>query len=363
MRLLFLTQSLDLDDPILGFAHGWIAALARHVDHVIAAPLRAGRVELPANVEVRSLGKEHADTTMQKLKGFARVVGGACRRGEVDAILAHMVPRYAVYAAPFALPRRIPIFLWYTHKGVDWSLRLAEPVIRRAFTASERSFRLESAKKVVTGHGIDTAQFRPPDASDPAPTHDIAVVGRIAPAKDPLVLVEALGLLKARGLTPRVVLAGGTLLDAHDAYQRQVEARVAALGIADQLTFLGPVPHHEVRRVFLDAPIFVTPSRTGSVDKTVLEAMACGRLAVTCNESFEEVLGSLAPRLLFPVGDAESLAVRLEQLLALGDAERDDVARRLRELVCRDHDLERLAARLAKEMREFVQGGRPSVRS
>ncbi len=363
MRLLFLTQSLDLDDPILGFAHGWIAALARHVDHVIAAPLRAGRVDLPGNVEVRSLGKERVDSTLQKLRGFSRVVGGACRRGEVDAILAHMVPRYAVYAAPFALPRRIPLFLWYTHKGVDWSLRMAEPLIRRAFTASERSFRLPSDKKVVTGHGIDTSAFAPPTPDDPAPTHDVAVVGRIAPAKDPLVLIEALGLLKARGLRPRVVLAGGTLLDAHDAYRREVEARVEALGVGDQLTFLGPVPHHAIRSVFLDAPLFVTPSRTGSVDKTVLEAMACGRIVVTCNESFEEVLGPLAERLLFPVGDAEALAARLQELLALAAEEREELARGLRDIVRRDHDLERLAARLAREMREVVQGGRASVRA
>src|SRR5690606_925360 len=146
-----------------------------------------------------------ADTTRQKLKGFAEVVGGACRRGEVDAVLAHMVPRYAVYAAPFALPRGIPMFLWYTHKQVDWAVRLAEPLVKKVFTASERSFRLRSRKKVVTGHGIDTARFVPRAPGEPAPTHDIAVVGRIAPAKDPLVLVEALGLLERRGVRPRVV--------------------------------------------------------------------------------------------------------------------------------------------------------------
>ena len=27
------------------------------------------------------------------------------------------------FAAPFAALRRVPLFLWYTHRGVDWSLR------------------------------------------------------------------------------------------------------------------------------------------------------------------------------------------------------------------------------------------------
>ena len=101
MRLMVLTQVLDLDDPILGFAHGWMAALAKHVDRLIVAPLKAGRFDLPDNVEVRSLGKERGGSTVDRLRSFRRVVGGACREGDVDAILAHMVPRYAVYAAPF----------------------------------------------------------------------------------------------------------------------------------------------------------------------------------------------------------------------------------------------------------------------
>ena len=42
-----------------------------------------------------------------------------------------------------------------------------------------------------------------------------------------------------------------------------------------------------------NAEIFVTPSLTGSVDKTVLEAMSCARVALTCNESFAGVFGGL----------------------------------------------------------------------
>lgn len=350
MKLLFLTQVLDRNDPILGFAHGWVAALARHLERVIVAPLKAGEHDLPANCEVRSLGKERGVGTLGILRNFARVVGGACRRGEVDAVLAHMVPRYAVYAAPFALPRRIPLFLWYTHKGVDWSLRLAEPLVLRAFTASAQSFRLASRKKVVTGHGIDTAHFRPPEPGESAPTHDVAVVGRIAPAKDPLALVEAFGLLKQRGRRLTAVLAGGTLLAAHDAYHAAVAARIRALGLEDQFTFLGPVPHPQVRSVFWRAPLFVTPSLTGSVDKTVLEAMSCGRVTLTCNESFTDVFHELAPRLMFGAGKPEELAARLESYLAAPPAERAALGAHLRALAVEEHDLDRLAARLVQSM-------------
>lgn len=348
MRLLVVTQVLDRDDPVLGFAHEWMRALSRHVERLIVVPLKAGRHELPDNVEVRSLGKERGHGTAGVLREFWRVVGGACRRREVDAILAHMVPRYAVYAAPFALATGVRLFLWYTHKGVDWSLRAAEPLVEKAFTASELSFRLPSRKKVVTGHGIDVAHF----CADPlrATTHDIAVVGRIAPAKDPKTLVEALGILDRSGRKVTVLLAGDTLLESHDTYSREIFDRVAELGLADRFESLGAVPHSRVKDVFLAAPLFVTPSLTGSVDKTVLEAMACERVVITCNESFQEVLGPLAERLLFPAGDAAALAARIRAMLDLPAREREALGAELRRIVVAHHDLEKLAARLVEEM-------------
>lgn len=356
MRLLVVTQVLDRDDPVLGFAHEWMRALAGRLDRLIVAPLKAGRCELPANVSVRSLGKERGNGTAGILREFWRVVGGACRRREVDAILAHMVPRYVVYAAPFAIAAGVRLFLWYTHKGVDWSLRAAEPLIEKAFTASELSFRLPSRKKVVTGHGIDTEHF----VAEPtrATTHDIAVVGRIAPAKDPKTLVEALGRLDRDGVRPSVLLAGDTLLQAHDKYSQEVFDRANQLGLADRFTSLGAVPHSQVKDVFLRAPLFVTPSLTGSVDKTVLEAMSCERIAITCNESFHEVLGPLAPRLLFPAGDAAALAERIRVCLALPESERRTFGRDLRRIVTEGHDLNRLAARLVSEMEQTLAAKR-----
>jgi glycosyltransferase involved in cell wall biosynthesis len=349
MRLLFCTQALDLDHPVLGFAHEWVLRLAQRVENVIVVPVAVGRVRLPSNVDVRPLHRELGGHGFAKLLAFRRIVGGACARREVDAVFAHMVPRYAAFAAPFARPRRIPIFLWYTHKGVDWSLRLAEPCIARAYTASASSFRLRSAKKVVTGHGIDTAWFTPP-ADDARPEHDIAVVGRIAPVKDPLTLVEALGVLAGRGLRPKVVLAGDTLLASHDAYRARVLARIDALGLRSQVTALGNVPHERVRDVFHSATCFVTPSLTGSVDKTVLEAMSCGRIALTCNESFHDVFGALAPRLMFGVGAVDGLATLLETHLTAPPEQRAALGRALRDLVVREHDLERLMDRLVADM-------------
>ena len=58
MRLLFITQKVDKDDDVLGVYHEWIAGLAEKLEKVSVICLYRGRVELPDNVSVYSLGKE-----------------------------------------------------------------------------------------------------------------------------------------------------------------------------------------------------------------------------------------------------------------------------------------------------------------
>ena len=57
MRLLVFNLATDVDDPILGFTTHWIRALARRVEAVQVITMRAGRLDLPNNVRVDSVGK------------------------------------------------------------------------------------------------------------------------------------------------------------------------------------------------------------------------------------------------------------------------------------------------------------------
>ncbi len=57
MKLLILTQKVDVDDDVLGFMHGWIAEFAKSCEQVIVICLQRGRYEFPKNVKVLSLGK------------------------------------------------------------------------------------------------------------------------------------------------------------------------------------------------------------------------------------------------------------------------------------------------------------------
>ena len=266
-----------------------------------------------------------------------------------DALLAHMVPKFVLYAAPVSVPRRIPVYLWYTHKGVDASLKMSMPMVRKVFTASEESFRLESAvgKRVVTGHGIDCVHFSPGD-DEPRPV-DVLSVGRLAPSKGHHEILEAVAALQGAGKrTVSVQIAGDVLLERDEPYRDALRTQAKGLG---EVQLLGAVSYPEIGDTMRRARLLVNASRTGSVDKVVLEAMACGTPVLTCNEYFERVLGAeLAGGLMFPQGDIVALTERMDSLLSLSDAGRESLGRQLRDIVLAEHDLEKLVPRLVAEM-------------
>lgn len=351
MNLLVLTQKVNQDDAILGFFVEWLDRMAQRADRVQVIALEKKECALPANVEVFSLGREEGAGPFTMLTRFNRILWNLCRKQKPDAMLVHMVPRFVLYAFPLCALFRIPIHLWYTHKGVDRYLRMAHPFIRNAFTASEESFRLKSSKKVVTGHGIDTMRFTP---SEEGVRRGIVTVGRITPSKDQEIILEALALLKGRwpvdDLETRIV--GEPLLEGDRIYLERLKSLVKERSLEELVAFDGAVPHRGMSGCYRRARILVNASHTGSVDKVVLEAMASGTLPLTCNEAFVPLLGDFADRLVFEKGRPDDLADRLDTLLNMDEDERRDLAAGLRKIVVENHNLDRLMDKLFLVMSE-----------
>ena len=349
MKLLFLTQVLDAGDAVLGFTTRWVAALAARCERVRVIALEAGDLSgLPPNVDVRVVGRRGR---VRRLLRYHSILREAFRVDGFDTVLAHMVPRYALVAERAARRADAGLFLWYTHGSVDSRLRRAVPRVDKVFTATAESMRVPSPNTVVTGHGIDLEHF--PFAPLPTGTPRLLSVGRLTPAKDPLVAIEALARLTAAGRDVRLDLVGAGLVTSDDSYRDTVVRRVAELGLGTRVVLEGAVPYRDIPAKYAAATLVLNPSRTGSLDKVVLEAMASGRPVVSCNEAvtgpFSE-LGADAAKLRFEPGDAAGLAQRLEHLLDLDTTAREELGRRLRALVVRDHDVERLMDRLVSEM-------------
>ncbi|TAJ11725.1 MAG: glycosyltransferase [Planctomycetota bacterium] len=349
MKLLFLTQVLDAQDAVLGFVPRWIQGLARHCERVRVVALEVGDVRgLPPNVDVREIGRRGV---VLRYVRYRRVLAEAFGRDGFDTVLSHMVPRYALVADGPARRAGARAFLWYTHKGVDARLIKACARVEKVFTASAESMRVDTPRKVVTGHGIDLEHFRP--APPPSGPPRLLSVGRVTPAKDPLTIVEALARLRAEGRDVALDLVGAGLAGGDAAYGERVSRRIDELGLAAHVARPGEVPYPRVPDSYARATLVVNASHTGSLDKVVLEAFACARPVVSCNESIPPLLaplGARAPWLHFDKGDAASLARAIGRLLDLPAAERDALGRTLRSEVAAHHEVDALMARLCREM-------------
>lgn len=351
MRLLFLTQVVDAQDAILGFVPRWLAGLARNVERVRAVALAVGDTSgLPDNVDVRAIGRRGR---VRRWLRYRAAMREAFRRDGFDTVLAHMVPRYTLLAHAEAARAGAGEYLWYTHAGVDRRLFLATERVKKVFTASRESLRLDTPKRVVTGHGIDLDHFGVRGEAPAWPPRLLAV-GRLTPAKDPLTVLRAVALLVGRGRDVHLDLVGGGMTELDERFKNSIEATIEELGLGDRVHRTGPVPYPDVPRHYARASVLVSASRTGSVDKVVLEAMAAGRPVVTSNEAFPPLLAELGPEdartACFAPGDAEGLAERVDRLLSLSDGERLALGERLRAIVARDHEVDALMARLVREM-------------
>jgi glycosyltransferase involved in cell wall biosynthesis len=277
---------------------------------------------------------------------FRREVRRAVRERGCDAVLVHMVPKYAVLARRLAVPRRIPIYLWYTHSGVNPWLRWSEPLVEKIFTASQESLTIETHKKVVTRHGIDVGFLRPEPAEAPV-AGKLVTVGRFTPSKDVEFLLRATAALRASGVAATLDVVGDGLVPSDAEYRERMLALRRELGLEEAARFTGAVPYREIPPVYRRGALFASASRTGSVDKAVLEAMACGVPVLTSNASFRAIL---PPEHLFAERDAADFVAKAKNLLSWDPARRAREGARLRAIVERDHAVAPLMDRLVSEM-------------
>lgn len=105
-----------------------------------------------------------------------------------------------------------------------------------------------------------------------APTAPLVIhPGRICPVKNQALVVEAAGL--AREALDR---ANAAVLFVGDGAQRdELEARTAALGLADRVRFLGY--REEMAPIYRDASLAVLASRNEAIPMSLIEAAAAGR--------------------------------------------------------------------------------------
>jgi len=323
-RLVFLTQRVDPDDPVLAATIPKIRALAERVDEVVVLAQSAAPANgLPENVRVRTFG------ATKRLGRGLRFERELLQSLPADAVVAHMIPLYVLLAAPLVRPRGIPLVLWFTHWKRSRTLEAAALAATRIVSVDRRSFPIESEKVRPIGHGIDVSEFPCVDA-EPGPTLRLLVLGRYSPAKGIPTILRAVEQARADGLDVDVELHGTASNELERAHRRELERFAVPLGDA--------VPRTELPRLFARSDALANNMQAGAPDKVVYEAGAACLPVLASNPVFDELFEGYDLR--FDRDDPASLVDRLRWLEELDGDERRELGRTLRERVARRHSVD-----------------------
>jgi D-inositol-3-phosphate glycosyltransferase len=172
--------------------------------------------------------------------------------------------------------------------------------------------------------GVDTELFQPmatataKDLLELGPEPLLLYVGRLQPIKGLETLLEAMTLLPG---VINLLIIGGDQDEPENGHAAYLRERVAALGLARRVRFLGAQPQRRLRLFYAAAEATVMPSYYESFGMVALEAMACGSPVVASR------VGGLTTTIqdgvtghLVPEGDPVGLAASLGGLLDNPDA-------------------------------------------
>jgi glycogen synthase len=158
-------------------------------------------------------------------------------------------------------------------------VKLASLYGARVYAVSEYLRSVTLLRSYVMRNPYDIASFH--TASDIVRDGELLFVGRIVRAKGLDVLIEALHLLRQRGLRPQLSVAG-------DGDERvALQARVVELGLQDQVAWLGVLRGARLGDAMRRHRIVVVPSRPEPPEALPLvpiESVACGCVVIASRQ-------------------------------------------------------------------------------
>lgn len=177
-----------------------------------------------------------------------------------------------------------------------------------------------NGRKAVQCYALDLSAYDPLPGPGPAtkafPQIDseklkILFLSRLHPKKGVEFLLEAGAILKQRGKSIQLLIAG----PGEPKYVQSLKDKMSSLGIEDETEFLGMVHGVEKRSLFQLSDAFVLPTYQENFGLVIAEAMACGTPVVTTQgtDIWQEISqgGAKIAEL-----DPTSIADKLEELFS-----------------------------------------------
>ncbi len=313
-NLLILTQKVDSNDPILGFFVSWIQAFSKKYTNVIVVCLEKGKYELPANVEVYSLGKETGISRWKYVKNFFKYVWKF--RKQYDSVFVHMNGEYMLLGGLLWKLLGKKTVMWRNHKSGSWKTSIAGMLADTVCYTSTGSYTATFKNAVVMPVGIDETLFHPVQGIERKP-NSYVYVGRISPIKNIDKMIDGFIAWKkedsASNFTFDIVGPADIELDKN--YKRELLQKIEQADLSSRITFQNAVPQAQLPELYSSHQFCINLTESGSFDKTIWESVFCGCVPIVHNTSFlDEIPTDARNKIAVESLDAQEVARVLKQV-------------------------------------------------
>lgn len=228
---------------------------------------------------------------------------------------------------------------WGRNEYILYNLyRLSDYIIPNSYNEGENIMSHKSflAKKVVTITNFVNTDCFIPKLHTPNKPQVIICVGRITEQKNVLRFLDAIKILKNRGLLFRVKWFGS---HSYVDYCENVSKKVKEMNISDVISFYQP--SENILHEYQMADIFCLPSIHEGYPNVLCEAMSCG-LPVVCSNTCEnpKIVTEGIHGFLFDPYSIEHMAATIERMLAISIEEKKIMGRAGRDKIVNDNSVD-----------------------
>jgi glycosyltransferase involved in cell wall biosynthesis len=247
--------------------------------------------------------------------------------------------------------------LWFAHAKTSRSLRVAGRLADVVLTSMPGACPLEGERVHVIGQAIDTDFFFPTPVHRTGPLRLLAL-GRTSRLKHYDAIIEAVQLARAEGTDVTLKIVGPSVTDDERIHRGELKRKIVTLRLSNVVALAESVGRGAVPSVIAEADVLVCATESGSADKAVFEAMACGRPTLASSRAFEQLLTGTPTPLTFAPGDVRQLAQRITTLAGLREPALASLGSGMRDRVVRDHSIAHWADRVLGVANELMQDGK-----